>query len=173
MNEEVEEKLSKRQRERAQRLMQQATKIEEYILERLEHWYSFRESYLFSKESRILNMHEDLDGTGTDWSKILLVCDERPMGNFPVLIIQPPMPGSNNKHVVTVELMDKDKPLDAEGLNWLALFRRKMASCGMKLHCRHKLLYDEQEGYKFEVELNGKARFSYDNMVEFLEKFNE
>ncbi len=172
MEEAERTELSEPYLQRARDLMQSATRIERYILQRLDSWYYFRECSLMGNEMRVLNMHEDLDGTPTDWRKILLVFNEPQIGNYPILTIYPPKDGSNMKHLLTIELMDKDKPLEPEGLFWLGMFRSKIEECGIKLLCKEKLTYDDQNLYKVHIALHCRLKLSFSKTVELLEMIN-
>ena len=169
---EEERQLTKREIQRAQKLEQSASKIEQYILNRMENWIGFRECLLSSKEQRILQMHEDLDGDYTDWKKILFMLNEDASCPPLVLAIYPPEPGSNKKHVITIELLEKDRPIDGEQLRFFGFFRQDMLAYGIKLKCRHKLIFDEAEGYLIELDVQAKTKMTYDELVEFLEKYN-
>ena len=164
--------LSERQLSRAHKLMQSATKIEKYILERLDEWFAFRESLLPSIEMRVLNMHEDLDGTNTDWRKILLIINEPEIGNYPVLCIYPPKPGTNLKHVISIEMMEKDHIYNPDGLFSFGIFRSEMSKLGIKFLCKEKMTYTDEDGYVFKIDFKAKAKMSYDKLVAFLEDMN-
>lgn len=164
--------LSERQIRKAQKLIQSASRIECYILERLDQWYRFRESLLASVEMRVLNMHEDIDGTPTDWRKIILIFNEPQMENFPILCIYPPKEGTNCKHDVTIELMDKNRSLSPENLYWFGLFRSKITECGIKFHCKERLTYSDEEGYRIQLDFGTKLKMSFEKLVYFLEQLN-